>query len=114
MNRSQGYSVKAYPVRRQGAVTKIDYQRAKLLYKLLLLGVFMVVLALFYIWSRVQIVQLSYQINHLKNERTELVNLNKQLKVELSLLKSPKRIEMLSRKDLKMSLPDERRILTLK
>lgn len=80
-------------VRRQRAYTKDDLVKAKFLFRILFLVAFMAILSLFYIWSRVQIVQYGYDINSLKSRQHQLIEANKKLKVEVATLKSPRRME---------------------
>ena len=92
-------------VRRQRAYTKDDLVKAKLVFRILFLVAFMAILSLFYIWSRVQIVQYGYDINTLKARQYQLTETNKKLEVELSTLKSPRRLEQSAREMLKMRAP---------
>ena len=80
-------------VRRQRAFTKDDVVKARFLFRILFLVAFMAILSLFYIWSRVQIVQYGYDINALKSRQYQLVEANKKIKMEVATLKSPRRIE---------------------
>ena len=112
MNRMMtGYGFGGYAARRQQAFTKSDFLKARFALKLLVLVAFVVFLSLFYIWSRVQIVQSGYRINALKNERIELTNGSKRLKVELSVLRSPQRLERIASDNLGMTLPDRKKII---
>lgn len=97
-------------VRRQRAFTKDDLIKTKLVFRILFLIAFMAILSLFYIWSRVQIVQNGYDINALKNRQYHLLEANKKLQVELSTLKSPQRIEQIAREKLGMQSPQSSQI----
>lgn len=94
-------------VRRQKAYTKEDFLKTKLLFRILFLVAFMAILSLFYIWSRVQIVQYGYEINDLKKQQHKLTEENKKLKVEVATLKSPQRIESIAIQKLKMQAPQK-------
>lgn len=112
MNRVMtGYGFGGHAARRQQAFTKSDFLKARFAFKLLVLVAFIVFLSLFYIWSRVQIVQTGYRINALKNERVELANGSKRFKVELSVLRSPQRLERIAGEKLGMILPGRERIV---
>jgi cell division protein FtsL len=77
----------------------------------LILGVFVVTLSIFYIWSRVQIVQIGYEINEYKKEQVNLEDENKKLSMEYTLMKSPKRITEFAQTKLNMKLPDIKNII---
>ncbi|MBI4411820.1 MAG: cell division protein FtsL [Deltaproteobacteria bacterium] len=101
-------------VRNQKAYTKEDFVKTRLLFRILFLVAFMAILSLFYIWSRIQIVQYGYDINALRNRRQQLVEENKGLNVEVATLKSPGRISQIARQKLKMQPPKPEQIKVLK
>lgn len=113
MNRVVTGYAGTYAARRPRAFTKLDFLKARLVFKLLILGAFMAFLSLIYIWSRVQVIQSGYDINRLKNERTSLKNENQRLEMELSLLESPKRLKKIAGENLGMALPDGGRIVEI-
>src|SRR4030043_1949447 len=62
--------------------------------------------SLFYVWSRIKVIQLGYEIsNDLKKERA-LTEANKKLRLEIATLKSYARIEKLAVEELKMTKPN--------
>ncbi len=70
--------------------------------------------SLFYVWSRIQVIQLGYDIsNALKAERT-LVEANKRLRVEIATLKSYTRIEKLAVEELKMAKPKPDQVIVIR
>lgn len=113
MNRVSTYSFGGYPIAQKRAFTKADAMKARLLYKALLLGVFAVSLALFCIWTRTQVVHMGYEINALKSRQNEYRTVNRQLQMELSLLKSPKRLEETVGKKLGMRTPSQNQIVKI-
>lgn len=80
----------------QETFTKLDFIKTRLLLKIFSLMAFVVVLSLFYIWSRTQIVQAGYEINENMNFQERLLNQNKNLKMELGWLKRPERVRQLT------------------
>lgn len=108
-----GYQVGTRSVIRQNTFTKLDFLKAKVVMKLLILGVFVVTLSIFYIWSRVQIVQMGYEINEYKKEQVQLEDENKKLSMEYTLMKSPKRITEYAQKKLNMKSPDIQGIIEI-
>ncbi len=94
-------------------VREKDRARARELRRLALYGAAIVVPLLVYVWQRVDFIRLSYKVEALGKERQELVERNRQLTVERSLLLSPDRIERVARKQLGLSDPppaDVRRV----
>jgi len=84
---------------------------------LLLLTLFLLFLiggSLFYVWSRIQVIQLGYEISSaLKAERT-LTEENKKLRVEIARLKSYERIEKVAVEDLKMAKPKPDQVIVIR
>ena len=104
------YALGSEVVRRQKAFTKDDLIKTKFLFRTLFLVAFMAILSLFYIWSRVQIVQVGYEINSLSHRQQVLMEENKKLIVEVSTLKSPQRLETIARETLGMQAPKPEQI----
>jgi cell division protein FtsL len=83
-----------------------------LLFTLLLL--FLIGGSLFYVWSRIQVIQLGYEIsNALKVERT-LTEENKKLRLEIATLKSYARIEKVAVEELKMAKPKPEQVIVIR
>jgi cell division protein FtsL len=84
---------------------------------LLLLTVLLLFLiggSLFYVWSRIQVIQLGYEIsNALKVERT-LTEENKKLRVEIATLKSYARIEKVAVEELRMAKPKPEQVIVIR
>lgn len=108
-----GYQLGTRAVKKQSVFTKIDFLKTQFLMKLLFLGFFVVILSLFYIWSRVQILQISYDINAANQTQRELIDNNKKLKTELMLIKSPNRLTKIAAGTLNMSTPQQHQLLKL-
>lgn len=90
-------------VKKQAAYTKEDFLKTRLIFRLVFLIALVAILSLFYIWSQVQIVQYGYEINLLKLKQRRLLEENKKVKLEVSSLKSPTRLEKIAREKLKMN-----------
>lgn len=101
-------------VHKQQAVTKLFFFRKKFLIKLLLLVIYTVVLSLFYIWSRVQIVQIGYELNERTSELQATLEENKRLKMELSLMRSPDRVGGFAMEKLNMISPGQDKLIEIK
>ncbi len=69
---------------------------------------------LFYVWSRIQVIRLGYEIsNALKVERA-LGEENRKLRLEIATLKSCARIEKLAVEELKMTKPKPEQIIVIR
>ena len=100
-------------VRRQRVFTKDDFVKTRFLFRILFLVAFMAILSLFYIWTRVQIVEYGYELNMLKSRQHQLAEENKKLRLEAATLKSPQRLEQMAINELKMAPLRPEQIQTL-
>ncbi len=70
--------------------------------------------SLFYVWSRIQVFQLGYEIsNALKEERT-LTEAGKRLRLEIATLKSYARIERVAVEELRMAKPKPDQVIVIR
>jgi cell division protein FtsL len=96
-----------------GLKPRSSAQRSKLL--LLTLFIFcLIVASLFYVWSRVQVIRLGYEISSVLKEEKRLGETNKRLKVEIAALKSYSRIEKLAVEELRMSKPSADQVIVIR
>jgi cell division protein FtsL len=70
--------------------------------------------SLFYVWSRIQVIQLGYEISNALKEGRALFETNKKLKLEIATLKSYARIEKLAVEELKMSKPKPDQVIVIR
>ena len=63
-----------------------------------------------YAWSRVQCIRIGYEISEHNNEQAELTTAQRNLKIELARLKSPKRIAKIARERLELKTPTPEQI----
>lgn len=98
---------------RSGSLSEGDESRIK--YSVLI-PAFLVLLVtiLVYTWSHMQITELKYKIAREIKTRESLFEENNKLKVEVSMLKSPQRIESIARSKLGMDHPDKGQVIILK
>ena len=61
---------------------------------------------IFFVWARLQITYLGYQISQANSEHIQLVKLNKQMKLEVASLKSLSRIESIAKNQLGLVNPE--------
>ena len=80
----------------------------------ILLMLFVIGGGLFYVWSRVQVIRLGYEIsNALKQERA-LTETNKKLRLEIATLKSYARIEKFATEELRMAEPRPEQVIVIR
>jgi cell division protein FtsL len=88
--------------------------KANFLLPFTLLLLFLIGGSLFYVWSRIQVIQLGYEIsNALKVERT-LTEENKKLRLEIATLKSYARIEKVAVEELRMAKPKPEQVIVIR
>lgn len=81
---------------------------------LTLLMLFLMTGSLFYVWSRVQVIQLGYEISSALKEGKKLLETNRKLRLEIATLKSYARIEKLATEELKMSKPKPDQVIVIR
>ena len=81
----------------------------------LILSILILVAAtLLYVWSHLKNTQLKYQMAEEISIRDSLQEESNKLKMEISTLKSPKRIEAIAREKLHMSYPEREQVILIK
>ncbi len=68
--------------------------------------------SLFYIWSRIQVLNVGYEINRGISLQEKLTEENKRLTLEMAVLKSPVRLEGLAKNEYHMDLPRKTQLLS--
>lgn len=71
-------------------------------------------MALFYVWSRVQVVQLGYELTTLKRQTEDLNKQASNLELDIAKLKSPERLEDVAKNELNMHAPLAEQIVIVK
>jgi len=79
-----------------------------------LLMLFFIGGSLFYVWTRIQVIQLGYEISNVLKEERALTEANKKLRLEIATLKSYARIEKLAVEDLKMAKPKPEQVIVIR
>ena len=69
---------------------------------------------LFFVWSRIQVIQLGYEISNALKERKGLGETNKKWRIEIARLKSYARIERMAAEELKMSKPKPDQVIVIR
>ena len=70
--------------------------------------------SLFYVWSRIQVIRLGYEISSALKEEKALTEVNKRLRLEIATLKSYARIEKFAVEELKMSKPKPEQVIVIR
>jgi cell division protein FtsL len=71
----------------------------------LILLLFLSTWAMFHVWSRQMVTELGYSISEQQNIKEQLVSDNNALRLEISTLKSSKRLELIAEKQLGLTAP---------
>lgn len=98
----------------KGSKIKSVTKKSTLILYFTLLLLFLIGGSLFYVWSRIQVIQLGYEISNALKEGRTLFETNKKLKVEIASLKSYARIEKLAVEELKMSKPTPDQVIVIR
>ena len=77
-------------------------------------ALFLILSGLFYVWSRIQVIQLGYDISHALKEGRSLAETNKKLRIEVATLKSYARIERMAVEELNMSKPKPDQVIVIR
>ncbi len=108
------YSVAQRMLQKQGVGAKATAVQNKFVKRWVFWLLFITALALFYVWSRVQVVQLGYEISALQRTNDELSKQVSMLEVEIANLKSPARLENIAKTKLFMQPPASDQIVLIK
>ena len=88
--------------------------KLNLLVPLILLLIFLIGGSLFYVWSRIQVIQLGYDISNALKEEKALIEANKKLRLEIATLKSYVRIEKFAKEELRMGKPKPEQVIVIR
>ena len=69
------------------------------------LGALIALGAFLYAWQHFETIQLRYQLESLRSERSQATELNQELKLEVAGLRAPERIDMIARRQLGLTAP---------
>ena len=88
-------------------------RKSRLLFFALLM-LFLITSSLFFVWSRIQVIQLGYELSNALKEGRSLAERNKRLRVEIATLKSYGRIEKVAEQELGMSKPKAEQVIVIR
>jgi cell division protein FtsL len=69
--------------------------------------------SLFFVWSRVQVTSLEYDMSQLQSTLRDLRQETSNLRLEAASLRSPERIERVARQELHLRLPSADQVITV-
>ncbi|NIQ94916.1 MAG: cell division protein FtsL [Desulfuromonadales bacterium] len=71
-------------------------------------------IALFFVWSRIQVINFEYDISRLEGELRDQRQQHQQLRLESASLRSPSRIERIARQKLGLRIPSAQQVIMVK
>ena len=98
------YAIKK-DVRNNPIVREIDEARQRELWNSVGLAGLLVLVLVFSAWQHFELLRHGYEVETMERERAELDELNRQYRLEIETLKSPKRIEALAIEQLHLVAP---------
>jgi cell division protein FtsL len=93
---------------------KRNLSKPRLLFFLSLLLFLFIGGSLFYVWSRIQVIQLGYEISNALKEGRGLTETSKKLRIEIAALKSYARIERIATEELGMAKPKPDQVIVIR
>ncbi|MBI3753344.1 MAG: cell division protein FtsL [Deltaproteobacteria bacterium] len=99
---------------RQGVKQKIRASGRGSLFAAINIIIVILLFTLFYLWSRLAVISLGYEIAKADQERAALMADNKKLKLEILSLKSPQRIEAIAMSKLGLVYPKGEQVIVVK
>jgi cell division protein FtsL len=98
------YAIKK-DVRNSAIVREIDEARQRELWTSVGIACLLVLVLLFSAWQHFELLRHGYQIEAMQRDRAEQEELSRQYRLEIETLQSPKRIETLAIKELRLVAP---------
>ena len=92
-------------IRNAPIVREIDRRRQRELWRSLAVGVCFVAVLLFSAWQNFELLRYGYEIEQMERERSEELDLNRHLRLEVETLRAPQRIERLATTELGLVPP---------
>ena len=100
------YAIKK-DVRNNPIVREVDETRQRELWKSVAIAGLLVLVFLFSAWQRTELLRHGYQIEEMQRQKAAEEEINRQLRLEIDTLKSPKRIETLATEKLHLIAPSQ-------
>ncbi|MEW5978051.1 MAG: cell division protein FtsL [Acidobacteriota bacterium] len=94
-------------------IKEVDYERTKQCLFLLTLGLFCLLIFLVLAWQHFRVLRYGYEGETLRRELNQLVEVNRQLKLERATLRSPQRIDLIAKRKLGFQAPGYEQVIVL-
>ncbi|MBA2258451.1 MAG: cell division protein FtsL [Acidobacteria bacterium] len=105
------YAIKK-DVRNNKIIREVDEARQRQFWRSLGTGGVLVVVVLFSVWQKVELLQHGYRIQKLQQEQAAEVEINRRLRLEVETLRAPERIENMA-KELNLVAPPRDRAIVI-
>ena len=92
-------------IRNAPIVREIDRRRQRELWRSVAVGVCLVAVLLCFARQSFELLQYGYEIEQLERERSELLEVNRHLRLEIQTLSAPRRIERIATAELGLTAP---------
>ena len=106
------YAIKK-DVRNNPIVREIDEERHRQLWRTAGIGAVLVLVLLFSAGQTFQLIRHGYDIQKLERERAAEEEINRHLRLEIEVLRSPRRIEEMAIRELKLVAPDRSQAIVI-
>jgi cell division protein FtsL len=106
------YAIKK-DVRNNPIVREIDQARQRQLWRTAGISAVLVLVLLFSAWQTFELIRHGYDIQRLERERASEEEINRHLRLEIETLRSPRRIEDMAIKELKLVAPDRDKAIVI-
>ena len=92
-------------IRNAPIVRELDRRRQRELWRSLAVGVCFVAVLLFSAWQNFELLRYGYEIEQMERDRSEQLDLNRHLRLEIETLSAPQRIERIAKAELGLVAP---------
>ena len=92
-------------IRNAPIVREIDRRRQRELWRSLVVGACFVLVIVGSAWQNFEVLKYGYEIEQLEQERSEQLDLNRHLRLEIQTLSAPRRIERIATAELGLAAP---------
>jgi cell division protein FtsL len=100
-------------VRNEQLVRELDRKRHRELFRVAFLAVVLTIAVIVYAWPHLELIQIGYRMEELRQRRDELVEVKHHLELQRATESDPARIESIARRELGMVYPGPEEFLVL-
>ena len=106
--------VRAGTLKSQKVRSRRDFSDMSFIYTSVLLATICLTVLCGYIWSRITVVSIGYDISTANRERDNLIEQNRRLRIAFERLKSPERIEEIASRELNLVHPEREQVVDIR